>query len=173
MIDKSTFFKNTYGMYLITSKLHERLNGFIANAVLQVSSDPPLFAVSAHKDNLTTDFILQSEVFLISVLPQDLNRKLIGKFGFKSGKEIDKFTDTPYRSSKTGAPIVLDDTIAYTDCKLTNKVDLGTHWLFIGLVIESYTIDNKRQPLTYMHYREVIKGFTPPNSPSFVKKTDQ
>ena len=55
-------------MYVIGSRKGDKLNGQIANTVFQITSEPPTFAVSINKNNLTHEFIKESKVFAASVL---------------------------------------------------------------------------------------------------------
>lgn len=162
-----SFFKITYGLYLVCSKDGSNFNGHISNTVFQVTADPPKFVVASHKSNLTTSYIEKSKVFSVSVLQQDTDLDFMGPWGFKSGKNIDKFKGTSYKLGKTGVPIVLDKTLAYLECEVVDQIDTGTHILFIGQVIDAEVIDHHAMPLTYNYYREVIKGFSPENSPTY------
>ena len=58
--------------------------------------------------------------------------EFIGRFGFKSGREIDMFENINYRIGDIGFPIVLDNAIAYIEAEVINEVDVGTHTIFIG-----------------------------------------
>lgn len=165
------FFKITYGLYIVTSKNDDLLNGHISNTVFQVTAEPPQFAVCSNKDNLTTDFIVQSGVFAVSIIEQDVDLQYIGRYGFKSGKDFNKFQDVNYKIGKIGAPIVLDKTAAYFECEVVQTFDVGTHIIFIGKVIDSEIIDESKIPLTYNHYRNVIKGVSPKNSPTYIDKS--
>ncbi len=60
-MDIQSFFKVTYGLYIVTSRDGDKLNGHISNTVFQVSADPARFAIATHKDNLTTDYIRKSK----------------------------------------------------------------------------------------------------------------
>jgi rubredoxin/flavin reductase (DIM6/NTAB) family NADH-FMN oxidoreductase RutF len=166
-MDISTFFKITYGLYIVCSKDGDKYNGHISNTVFQVTADPPQFVVASHKDNLTTDYIKKSGLFSVSVLQQDITLEFIGPWGFKSGKTTDKFRGISYKTGITGVPIVLDKSIAYIECLVTGEVDTGTHILFIGRVADAMILDKYHQPLTYSYYRETIKGFSPENSPTY------
>jgi len=166
-INYDAYFKLTYGLYIVSSKFHEKYNGHISNTVFQVSSDPALFAVCSNKDNLTASYILLSRVFSVSVLEQDVDMKFIGHFGFKSGATINKFDSTIYKIGITGAPIVIDKTIAYIECRVINLLDVGTHYLFIGEIADAGVFSDK-VPLTYNYYREVIKGKAPKNAPTYI-----
>jgi len=84
------FYKLGYGVYVVTSKKDDRINGQIANIVFQVTSEPPTIAVSINKNNLTSDFIKESRGFSASVFYQDTPLTFIGCFGFRSGRDMDK-----------------------------------------------------------------------------------
>ncbi|NLA11942.1 MAG: flavin reductase, partial [Firmicutes bacterium] len=61
----------SYGLYVISSRLEERLNGQIANTVFQITSDPPTVAISINKQNLTNQFIRDSGLFAVSILAEE------------------------------------------------------------------------------------------------------
>jgi flavin reductase (DIM6/NTAB) family NADH-FMN oxidoreductase RutF len=90
-MNPETFFKVSYGLYIISSKDGNNYNGHISNTVFQVTADPPKFVVASHKNNLTTSYIEKSKLFSVSILQQDVDLDFIGPWGFKSGKNIDKF----------------------------------------------------------------------------------
>ena len=137
-MNTEAFFKVTYGLYIVSSKDGNNYNGHISNTVFQVTADPPKFVVASHKNNLTTSYIEKSNLFSVSILQQEVDLDFIGPWGFKSGKNIDKFRGTSYKLGKTGVPIVLDNTVAYLECEVIEKVDTGTHILFIGIWIYVY-----------------------------------
>jgi rubredoxin/flavin reductase (DIM6/NTAB) family NADH-FMN oxidoreductase RutF len=166
-MDLSAFFKITYGLYIVSSKDGSNLNGHVSNTVFQITADPPKFAVASHKDNLTTSYIIKSRVFSISILQKDINLEFLGPWGFHSGKTTDKFKGKEYRTGITGAPIFLEKTIAWIDCEVTEMIDTGTHMLFIGRAVDAQVLDPSGVPLTYAHYRDVIKGHSPEHAPTY------
>lgn len=167
-MNKEAFFNITYGLYIVSSKDGNNYNGHVSNTVFQVTADPPKFAVASHKDNLTTDYIKKSRVFSISVLQQEVDLEFLGPWGFKSGKSQDKFSRANYKTGKTGVPILLDKTIAWIECELTDSIDTGSHILFIGKAVDAGVTGPKASPLTYAYYREVIKGISPENAPTYL-----
>ena len=167
LMDISAFFKVTYGLYLVCSKDGDNYNGHVSNTVFQVTADPPQFVVASHKDNLTTGYMTKSRLFSISILQQDVTLEFLGPWGFKSGKEVDKFKGISYKMGTTGVPIVLEKSLAYLECEVINEIDTGTHILFIGRVVDSRILDDFHIPLTYKYYRDVIKGLSPENSPTY------
>ncbi len=166
-MNSSAFYKITYGLYIVTSWDGENFNGHISNTVFQITADPAWFAVGSHKKNLTTEYIQKSKVFTISVLQQDVDMKFLGPWGFQSGRDIDKFAAVDYRVGKTGAPIILDNTIAFIENEVESVIDTGTHILFIGKVVDAGILDEHQAPLTYAFYRNVIKGLSPENAPTY------
>lgn len=164
------FHKLSYGMYLIATEYKGKKAGYIANTTFQVTSEPEQLAISCHKNNQTTQFILDSGIFSVSVLKKEVNMKIIGDFGFMSSTDIDKFNGISVTTAKTGAPIVLDSSVAWFDCRVVKSVDLGSHYLIIGEVLDSDLISNE-EPLTYQYYREKYKMLSPKNSPTFIEKS--
>lgn len=159
----------TYGLYVISSRKGEKFNGQIANTVIQVTSEPPAIAVCINKQNLTHEFIKESKAFTSSILSRDTPLSFIGHFGFKSGREMDKFKDINYKLGETKAPIVLDHSLAYLEAKVVNQVDVGTHTIFIGQLVGADVL-KEGEPMTYAYYHQVKRGTTPKTAPSYVEE---
>lgn len=154
-----------YGLYVISSRTGDRINGLIANAVMQVSDEPPRIAASISQRSLTHEYIAQSGLFALSVLDQDSPLKLIGTFGFRSGRDIDKFAGVDYVEGVTGCPILIDHCLAAIEAKVIQQIDIGKHTLFLAEIVDARTLRDGTT-LTYEHYREVKKGFTPEDAPT-------
>ena len=167
-MDLQAFFKISYGLYIVSACHDLRLNGYISNTVFQVTAEPAQLATCCSKQNLTCELITASKSFSISVLGQSAPATLFGLFGYKSGKDVNKFEKVNYQTGLTGSPIVLDNCIAYFECRVIQTVDLGTHLLFIGKVVESQQLKVDDVPMTYDYYREVRKGKAPKNAPTYV-----
>ncbi len=161
--------KLSYGLYVVTSKKDDKFNGQVVNTVFQVASSPPTLAVSINRNNLTWEYIKSSKVFTASVICQDAPISLIGKFGFKSGRDVAKFNDTHYMIGQTGAPIVLDYATAFMEVKVNQEIDVGSHTLFIGEVINADIISDKAC-MTYDYYRQVKGGVTPKAAPGYIEE---
>lgn len=164
--------KISYGLYVVCSKNNDKINGQIANAIFQVTAIPQTIAISINKQNLTHEFIENSKVFSVSVLSENTPMKFIGTFGFKSGRETNKFIDVKYKLGKTKTPIILENTLAYFEVKLTNKIDVGTHTIFIGNV-EDGEILNDQTPMTYEFYHKVKGGYSPKTAPTYSVEIDK
>jgi len=171
-MDLKALYKVSYGLYIISSRKKGKLNGQIANTLFQVTSEPPTVAVSINKENLTHQFIEESRVFSASILSENTPMSFIGRFGFKSGREIDKFKQVNYKIGKTGAPLVLDNTLAYLEAEVIKKVDAGTHTIFIGKLVGAKNI-KEGTPMTYAFYHEVKGGKAPKAAPTYIKEEDK
>jgi flavin reductase (DIM6/NTAB) family NADH-FMN oxidoreductase RutF len=162
------FYKISYGLYVVSSGLKDQYNGYISNTVFQVTSEPPWFAIACSKNNHSADLIKQSKAFSISVLKKETRPEIIGNFGYKSGKSLNKFLSFNYIKGKTGVPILLDDTIAWFECEVVQTIDFGTHMLFIGNVVDNALVETEGEPLTYAYYRDIKKGKAPKNAPTYI-----
>ncbi len=160
-------YKLGYGLYVVCSRKGDRVNGQIANTVFQITSEPPTLAVSINKSNLTHEFIKESRVFIASVLSRDTPLSFIGHFGFKSGRDIDKFKSINYKTGETQAPVVTDNTLAYLEARVIQEVDVGTHTIFIGELV-GVDVLKEGEPMTYAYYHQVKRGTTPKTAPSYI-----
>lgn len=171
MIDIEALFKISYGLYIVSSGDSKKGNGFISNTVFQVTSEPARFVVSCNKNNYTSDFIQQYNTFSVSILSTNTPSEIFGTFGYKSGRDLDKFEGLDIKYGETGVPIVLDSAIAYLEFKLERTVDVGTHIMFIGKLVIAEIINSREEPITYSYYRNVKKGLSPKNAPTYIDKS--
>lgn len=159
-----------YGLYVVCSKKEDKFNGQIANTLFQVCSEPPVIAVAINRQNLTHEFISKSRVFTGSILSQETPLPFIGNFGFKSGRNLDKFKGVQYKLGETLAPIVLDHTLAYLEAKVLSQVEVGTHTVFLGEIVGGDVVKDG-DPMTYAYYHQVKRGTTPKSAPSYAEGT--
>lgn len=171
MINFEVFFKITYGLYIVSAGDKNRANAFISNTVFQVTAEPAQFAICCNKNNFTAEFIQKHKSFAVSILEKEASSELFGKFGYKSGKDFDKMKDSNIIYGDTGVPIVLDESIAYFVCNVVQTVDVGSHLLFIGQLINAELIDASKEQLTYAYYRQTKKGVAPKNAPTYIDQS--
>ena len=153
-------YKISYGLYVVSSVKEGKLSGQIANTVFQLSSDPILVAACLNKENFTNECVSETKAFAVSVLAKDTPLQFIGRFGFKSGRDFDKFEGVNYKMGKTGVPIVLDNAVAYVEVEVKKTMDVGSHTLFVGEVVDAEVIED-REVMTYEYYHLVKQGKTP------------
>ena len=92
----------------------------------------------------------------------------IGRFGFKCGRDIEKFENVGYRIGATGAPIVTDFSVAYVEAEVIGETDCATHTVFLGKVVDGAVL-SEAEPMTYAFYHEVKGGKSPKNAPTYIQ----
>ena len=165
--NNEAFWDLSYGLYIVTSRDGERMNGQIATAAMQVTAVPPKIVVCLSKETLTHEFVVQSGKFGITVLDQEITMQEIGPWGFRSGRDIDKFRNVRYKiGAETGVPLVLDRALSVLEAKVIQSLDVDTHTLFVGEVEGAERL-REGKPLTYDCYQKEKKGKSPKNAPTY------
>lgn len=164
-MDTKLLRKISYGLYVVGSTKEGRLNGQIANTVFQISSDPVTVGISLNRNNLTNEFVKASKVFSVSVLPSSAPLDFIGNFGFKSGRDTDKYQSVSFKQGETGAPILLENTLGYLEAEVISSLEVETHTVFIGKVVQAEILNNEEEPLTYSYYQQLKRGIAPKKAP--------
>lgn len=169
MLNLESLFKLNYGMCIVSSKKGDKFNGCIVNTVFQLTPEPPMVAASINRQCLTHEYIADSKVFTVSILSQETQMSFIGTFGFRSGRDIDKFKGVNYKIGQTGVPIILDNTAAFLEAEVTESIDVITHTLFIAKIVSCETLDDNAEPMTYNYYRDIKHGRTPKTAATYVE----
>lgn len=168
-MNEDALYQLTYGLYVIGAQDGEEQSGCIVNTLVQVTAVPIRLAVTINKESLTCELIRKSGRFTAAALDRRADLPYIGRFGFRTGRDFQKFEGVNAAQDQAGIPYPLDAACARYSVKVEQSVDLDTHLMLIGLVEEAELLDGT-QPLTYDYYREVIKGGTPKNAPSYHAK---
>ena len=164
-MNKNAFRSLSYGVYIISTLDGERPTGCVANSVMQITSSPATIAVSMNHDNYTNSCIRQSGKFAVSILTEESDPELIGRFGFQSGKDTDKFDGI--EALKVEDVSVIPDACAYIVCKVIDQMETATHTVFLGEVIDADVLKSE-EPMTYAYYHKVVKGKSPKNAPTYI-----
>lgn len=165
-MNSNIFRSMSYGVYIISTTDGERPTGCTANSVMQITSVPATIAVSINHNNFTNECITQTGSFAISILSEQSDPRIIGVFGFRTGKTVDKFAEIPYEE-KLGMPVV-KDSCGYIVCKVINRMETETHTVFLGEVIEGDVFEGQKNPMTYAYYHRELKGKSPQNAPTYL-----
>lgn len=167
MLDTNAFRSISYGLYLVSSYVEGKAAGCTVNTFAQVTSDPLQVSVAINKENHTASVIREAGMYTAVSLSQKASMELIGRFGFFCSRDVDKFEPFSVQLDGFGFPYIAEQTVARFTVKVSDSVDLGTHILFIGTVIEAEILSDD-EPMTYAHYHAVKGGKTPPKAPSFI-----
>ncbi|MDO5042835.1 MAG: flavin reductase [Slackia sp.] len=165
-VDRKAFRSLTYGLYIVTAQSGDMRAGCVVNTFAQVTSSPAQASIAINKENVTTSVILESGMFEVAVLSQDAPMDLIGRFGFHTSAETDKFVDTTVALDDEGMPYVAEHAVAHFLVKVKETLDLGTHVLIVGEVAQAETLQ-AGEPMTYAYYHQVKGGKTSPKASSF------
>lgn len=168
-MNNKAFYNLSYGVYIVGTMNGNDPVGCIANSAMQVTVEPATIAVSINHTNFTHDCVEKSGLFSLSIMPENTDGALIGKFGFQSGRDIDKYADTDYTMVE-GAPVI-SASCGHFVCKVVGKLETATHTVFLGEVI-SYDLLEDSTPMTYAYYHKVIKGKAPKAAPTYIENED-
>lgn len=147
----------TYGSYVLTTSVDEKDNGCIIDTVMRVSKDPNRVIISVNKDTLTCEMIRRSNHFTISVLNVKAGKDLYSRFGYQSGREVDKFDGfANCKRVANGDMAITKGTNAYFSVKVEQSLDMGTHMVFVGVVTDGERF-NDVVSATYAYYQKYIK----------------
>ena len=166
-MDKKAMYKLSYGLFVLTAKEGDKDNGCIINTAIQAASTPNQMSICVNKANYTHDMIMRTGLFNVSILSQQVKFDLFKRFGFQSGKDVNKFADFNLcKRGENGLLYVTDGTNAYISVKVDKVEDLGSHTMFIGEVTDMEVLSDYPS-VTYEYYMNNIKP-----KPQEVGKTD-
>ncbi len=159
-MDTSALFKISYGLFVLTAKGKDgRESGCIINTAMQVTSNPLQVCFTVNKANYTHDLVLESGSFTLSVLSEKASFDTFKRFGFQSGRDVDKFAgfEDSFRRGANGLPYITAGTNAWISGEVVQHYDVGTHHLFVARVTDMAVLDDKTPSATYTYYQEHIK----------------
>lgn len=168
-MELNAFFKITYGVYIITARLEDKLNGMVATTFSQVTAEPIRMTLGINKESLTHEIIQKTGLVGVNALRRETAFNFIGNFGFKSGRVMDKFRNVRYESGATGVPLLLENTVAVFEGRVIGSMDAGTHTIFLAEAADARIL-TEEEPLTYEYYHKVIKGKSPKFAPTYIVK---
>lgn len=136
----------SYGLYAVCVRDGDDRNAFTANWVGQVSSDPPRLGVAVESEGRSAGMIRQSGTFSVCVYAAD-QRKMAARLARPASRAPAKLAEYEQADgAATGAPI-LNDCLAFVECRVRHALELGDHVLFIGEVMDG-AVKGEGEPLT-------------------------
>ncbi|MGI6216822.1 MAG: flavin reductase [Coriobacteriales bacterium] len=159
----------SYGVYVIGAMDGDRPCGCTANSVMQITSKPQIVALSINKDNYTHELIEKTGRLSVNILAEDTDPSIIGGFGFRSGRDTNKFDGVAYQM-RDGLP-VLEDSCGFFTLTVKDSIKTSTHTIFIAEMTDGEKFGN-RTPMTYAYYHAVVKGKTAKNAPTYDPEID-
>ena len=154
--DLSALFNIGYGLYVITCNDGKKDNGLIVNTVTQVTNTPNRIAVTINKENYSHHVIKQSGKMNINCLSTEAPFAVFEQFGFKSGRNVDKFENCEPLRSDNGLVFLPRYINSFMSLKVEQYVDLDTHGMFICAITEARVLTDK-ETMTYTYYQNNVK----------------
>ena len=155
-MDNKALYKLSYGVFVLGTKSGDKMNACITNTCMQVANDPVRVAISAINRNYTCDLIKESRQFALTVLDKTVSFDTIKRFGFQTGREVDKFADFKPQIDDLGNPYIAWQSCAVISCKVLSATDLGSHTLFVAEIVDAKVLSDN-PPLTYADYQSDVK----------------
>ena len=154
--DLTALFNIGYGLYVVTSNDGKKDNGLIVNTVTQVTNTPNRIAVTINKENYSHHIIKQTGIMNINCLSTDAPFSVFEAFGFRSGRNVDKFADCEPLRSDNGLVFLPRYINSFMSLKVEQYIDLDTHGMFICSVTEARVLSD-RETMTYTYYQNNVK----------------
>jgi flavin reductase (DIM6/NTAB) family NADH-FMN oxidoreductase RutF len=132
---------------LVTAAHEGRRGGLTATAACSLSVDPPLMLVCVHRRSRTYGFMRASDRFCVNYLGEH-HREIAQRFATQMADAEEKFASGSWSVGPFGNPILLDSLVTI-ECRVHQRIDEGTHSVFIGTVLDAVA-RNKCRPLVYI-----------------------
>ena len=171
-MNEKSLYKLSCGLYIISSSYEDKTSGCVANTLQQVTSSPVQLSITLNKENYTEQLIEKSGKFNEVVISQNIDMDVIRRFGFQSGKDIDKYEGIAHREDRQQIPYVSEHTCAYYTCKVVSHLDVGSHVIFVGEVVDMEVL-SEEEVMTYAYYHQVKNGTTPKKASSYQEQTEK
>ena len=155
-MDMKALFKIGYGLYVVTSNDGKKDNGLILNTVMQVTNAPARIALAINKANYSHDVIKKSGAMTVNCLTVDAPFAVFERFGFQSGKSVDKFEGREIVRAQNGLAVLPEHSNAFFSLKVIDYSDLGSHGMFICEITEARVLSDK-ESMTYAYYHANVK----------------
>ena len=156
MLDTKALFNIGYGLYVVTTNDGKKDNGLIVNTVTQLTSTPLKVAVTVNKSNYSHNVIRETGKMNVNCLTVEAPFKVFEAFGFKSGRDTDKFKDCSPSRSENGLVVLPKYINSYMSLEVDSYVDLGTHGMFICSVSAAEVISSV-ETMSYTYYHKNVK----------------
>ncbi len=168
-MDMKTFYDMSYGLFVLTVVTPDgKPTGCTVNTAFQITSTPPTLALSINHQNYTNEVLRETGRICVNILDQNVDLGVIGGFGFRSGRDCDKFDGVPY-TMEQGLPVLTNGVCGHFICKVVGQMEASTHTVFLVEVEDAVrTGGGKVPPMTYAYYHQVKNGTEPKTAPTYI-----
>ena len=140
LINKLTW-KIPNALALVGSAAGAERNAMTTSWITQLSMEPVLIGIGVDNSAVTHRLISAGGAFSVNLWDSEDTRVFV-KFSKPAVADGDTLNGRTVRTASTGAPI-FDEAIAWMDCEVRHSLDLGTHTLFVGEVVDAAIRDDE------------------------------
>ena len=158
-IDPVAGFKLSYGLFaLFTQDENGKGNASINNSFIQISDNPNIYILSVNVANYSAETIHATGKFNLSILDNTVDFSLIKRFGFQSGRTVDKLAgiEGDLATAENGIAYLKTNSNAMLSCRVIQEETIGNHVVFHVEVTESKVLSGNPS-LTYADYFASVK----------------
>jgi flavin reductase (DIM6/NTAB) family NADH-FMN oxidoreductase RutF len=155
LLNKVTW-KIPNALALIGSRAGDERNGMTASWITQLSMEPVLIGVGIDNSAVTHRLISESGSFTVNLWDAN-DTKVFVKFSKPATDDGTTLNGRAVRTATTGAP-VFEEAVAWMDCEVRQRVDLGTHTLFVGEVVDAAVNNEDVRPASMSDTRMKYGG---------------
>ena len=166
-MDATALFKFQSGLYVVSARAGEDVGAGVINTGLQLTSTPIQVAVVVNKQNHTEQVIERAGHFALTAITEAANMLYIGRFGFRTSADYDKFAGIESAETVLGDPYCTECAACVITANVVKTLDVGTHMVFVGEVVDAEVLSDEPS-MTYNYYHTVLKGKTPAKASSFI-----
>ncbi len=140
LINKITW-KIPNALALVGSAHDGERNGMTTSWITQLSMEPVLIGIGVDNTAVTHRLISASGAFTVNLWDSDDTRVFV-KFSKPALDDGTTLNGRPVGTATTGAP-VFEEALAWMDCEVRHTLDLGTHTLFVGEMVDGALSDEE------------------------------
>ena len=159
-MNSKVLFNVQYGLFVLSANDNGKDNACIINPVTQVTAAPvskDRISIAVNKSNYTHDIIAKTKKFTVSIISEAATFDLFKRFGFQSGRNVDKFADfDKVQRTANGTLAITEGTNSYISANVIQQVELDTHSIFIADVVDMEKLSDVPST-TYNYYQANIK----------------
>jgi flavin reductase (DIM6/NTAB) family NADH-FMN oxidoreductase RutF len=154
LVNKVTW-KIPNALALVGSRAGDERNAMTTSWITQLSMEPVLIGVGVDNDAVTHRLITAGGAFTVNLWDAEDTRVFV-KFSKPAEDDGTALNGRPVHGATTGAP-VFAEAVAWMDCEVRHRLDLGSHTLFVGEVVAAAIRDDTR-PVASMRDTRMKNG---------------
>ena len=141
---------------MLTARDGLKDNGCIINTAMQVTTSPNCIMIAVNKNNYTHAMIKKTGAFNLSILSEKAQFSTFKRFGFQSGRDVEKLVEIEFSRAANGIAYLLNETNAYISAKVISETEFPSHTVFFAEVTQARVL-SEDPSVTYSYYHKNIK----------------